>query len=180
MRAAATRRRPGLEQSRRELPPATEATAPARPRSSRHPSSRHHRSAFAMRIRQIAVAAIDRCGHCRSDRYAVLCGAVQNRRYFQRKCCSIHGQPSLVTRRKSKDERIMKTGFILGGALLVSGAAALGHDYYNYTTVAKTLQAGPLASMAERTTATSLQPIIGWVSNRRAGRQAPGAGPRED
>lgn len=57
----------------------------------------------------------------------------------------------------------MKTGLIIGIALIVMGAATLGYDHYSYTTTEKILQIGPLTATAERTRTFSLPPLLGWL-----------------
>jgi hypothetical protein len=74
-----------------------------------------------------------------------------------------HGNTSLISGRKSKEQQIMKTTFLLGLALILIGVAVLGYDHFTYTTTENVLQVGPITATAERDHTVSLPPIIGWL-----------------
>lgn len=57
----------------------------------------------------------------------------------------------------------MKSGIILGGALLLVGALMLGYGHFNYQTREKILEVGPIKATAERTESVSLPPGVAWV-----------------
>jgi hypothetical protein len=57
----------------------------------------------------------------------------------------------------------VKAAFILGVALMVSGAAVLGYDHFSYTTNEEVLRIGPITATAERTHTVSLPPVVGWL-----------------
>lgn len=55
----------------------------------------------------------------------------------------------------------MKSIIFTGVALIIAGAAVLGH--YTYTTQEKVLQIGPVTATAEREHTLSFPPILGWA-----------------
>ena len=57
----------------------------------------------------------------------------------------------------------MKPVLMLGIALIISGAAVLGYDHFNYTTTEEVLKLGPITATAERTHTVALPAILGWV-----------------
>lgn len=57
----------------------------------------------------------------------------------------------------------MKSFLILGIALIILGAAALGYGSFSYTTQEKVLEIGSIKAMADQTKSVTIPPILGWA-----------------
>lgn len=57
----------------------------------------------------------------------------------------------------------MKATFLIGIALVISGAAVLAYNSFSYTTTETVLQVGPVTATADRTHEVALPPILGWL-----------------